>query len=264
MKRLMLLALFLFGGCNLKPVSVDAPPQTRQTLTVAAAADLKFAFDEIVTEFQKAHTNIEVRVNYGSSGNFYAQLAQRAPFDVFLSADVSYPERLIDAGLGAAESKFVYAVGRIVVWVPSQSPIDPVNLGMESLRHPSVRRIAVANPDHAPYGKSAIAAMQKLGVYDSVKGRLIFAENVAQAAQFVTSGSADIGIISASLAVAPAMKNQGRFWEIPLDAYDRMEQGGVILAWSRQLDAAQALRSFVMGSAGKTILRRHGFAMPTE
>ncbi len=234
------------------------------TLSVAAAADLKFALDEIAADFQKNHTNVSVQVSYGSSGNFYSQLSQRAPFDIFFSADISYPARLVEAGLGVADSKFSYAVGRIVVWTPANSPIRPAELGIESLKQPSVRKIAIANPEHAPYGQAAVAAMRKLGVYDAVKDKLVFADNVAQAAQFIDGGAADIGVIALSLAVAPVMKDKGRYWEVPLDAYPRLEQGGVILSWAKHPDLAREFKAFVLSASGKSILRRYGFSMPDQ
>jgi molybdate transport system substrate-binding protein len=242
----------------------DIESRPQQTVTVAAAADLKFAMDEIVTKFHPVHSNIKVRVTYGSSGNFHSQLSQRAPFDIFFSADAIYPARLVEAGLARAESQFVYGIGRIVVWVRADSPIDPNRLGIESLKHSSVRKIAIANPVHAPYGMAAVAALRKLGVYESVKDRLVYGENIAQATQFVESGAADIGIIAMSLAVAPPMLSKGRYWEVPLDAYPKMEQGGVILSWTKQPKAAEAFREFVLSEPGKSILRRHGFFMPNE
>jgi len=135
---------------------------------------------------------------------------------------------------------------------------------MEALKHSSARRIAIANPEHAPYGKAAVAAMQKLGVYDTVKGKLVYGENIAQAAQFVESGAADIGIIALSLALAPALKAKGNYWEVPLDAYPRLEQGGVILSWARNPRQTKEFKDFVLSEAGKQILRRYGFSMPGE
>jgi molybdate transport system substrate-binding protein len=234
------------------------------TLAIAAASDLRFALDEIITAFKTNHPNATIRTTYGSSGNFYAQLSQRAPFDIFFSADVSYPARLIEGGFGVASSKFTYAVGRIVVWVPTNSPIDPASLGIESLKHPSVRKIAIANPAHAPYGRAAVAAMEKLGVYDTVKSKLVLGENIAQTAQFVETGGADVGIIALSLAVAPAAKEKGRYWEFPLDAYPRVEQGGMITPWAQDPALAQEFRSFVLGESGKSVLRRYGFFMPNK
>jgi len=260
---LLSLVIVLAIGCHEQgpPADKTAPIQT---VTVAAAADLKFALDEIIAAFRAAHPAIHAQVTYGSSGVFYSQLVQHAPFDLYFSADLLYPNRLIELGLADPDSKFVYAVGRIVVWVPAASAIDPAKLGAQSLRHESVRKIAIANPEHAPYGRAAVAALQKLGLYESVKDRLVYAENVAQTAQVIESGAADIGIIALSLAVAPALKDKGRYWEIPLAAYPRIEQGGVILSWARHPNAVRELRDYVMAPAGKAVLRRYGFSPPGE
>lgn len=262
--RALLASLLLFGTLPACRQTGSDEAKARQTVTVAAAADLKFALDEIVLEFEKIRPDIEVRISYGSSGNFFSQLAQRAPFDIYFSADVSYPARLIETGLADASTQFTYATGRIVVWALKSSPLEPPRMGLEALGHSSVRKIAVANPEHAPYGRAAIAALQRLGIYDSVKERLVYGENVAQTAQFVESGAADIGIIALSLALGPSLKEKGRFWEIPIDAYPRMEQGGVILPWAKHPKAAQELRAFVLSPPGQSTLRRYGFSSPNE
>ncbi|HEY0945417.1 MAG TPA: molybdate ABC transporter substrate-binding protein [Opitutaceae bacterium] len=232
-------------------------------LAVAAAADLKFALDELVGEFTAAQPDVTVKVTYGSSGNFFAQLQNRAPFDLYFSADIDYPRRLASGGL-ALDGVFSYAVGRIVLWVPKASPLDVEGLGMRALLDPAARKIAVANPQHAPYGRAAVAALKSLGVHAQVEPRLVYGENISQAAQFVQSGAADAGVIALSLAVAPALRDAGRFWEVPLDAYPRMEQGGVIMKWTPQPAAAQALRAFVLGERGRAVLRRYGFSLPKE
>jgi molybdate transport system substrate-binding protein len=255
------LSIALWSGC--RPTGPDQA-DARQTVVVAAASDLKFALDEIAREFETINPDIEVRISYGSSGNFCAQLVQRAPFDIFFSADARYPARLIEAGLAEASSKFIYATGKIVVWTLKASQIALCPAGLEALKHPSIRRIALANPEHAPYGKAAIAALQKLGIYDTVKERLIYGENVAQAAQFVESGAADAGIIALSLALAPVLKEKGRFWEIPQDSYPRLDQGGVILPWAKHPRASEKLRAFVLSPSGQTVLRSYGFVMPAD
>jgi molybdate transport system substrate-binding protein len=137
-------------------------------------------------------------------------------------------------------------------------------LGVRALLDPGVRKIAIANPKHAPYGRAAEAALKKLEVYDQVKDRLVLGENVAQAAQFVETGAADAGVIALSLALAPTLREKGKYWEVPLDAYPRLEQGGVILSWARDRQAADALRAFVLGPEGKAVLRRYGFFLPGE
>ena len=242
--------------------AVHAAEQT--VVRVAAATDLKFALDEMVDLFQVQHPNIKVQVTYGSSGNFYAQLSNRAPFDVFLSADVDYPHRLVRERLASEDDEFLYGVGRIVIWVPQSSSIDVEKLGMKSLLSPDARKIAIANPRHAPYGRAAEAAMKSMGVYEQVKNRLVLGDTVLQAGQFVESGSADIGIISRSHALAPSLRGKGRYWEVPLDAYPRRAQGGLIMSWAQDRSAAVALRDFVLGEEGRTILRRYGFETPEE
>jgi molybdate transport system substrate-binding protein len=226
-------------------------------ITVAAAADLNFAMEEVSKEFRAAHPDVELQVAYGSSGNYFAQIQSGAPFDVFLSADVEYPRKLAALGIGAKDSIFTYAVGRLVVWVPANSRLDPAT----ALRDPSVKLIAIANPKHAPYGRAAEAALRSMGVWDTVQSRLVLGENIAQTLQFVQSGAADAGVVALSLALAPAMQGQGRYWEIPLDSYPRMEQGGIILKDSA---GARELRAVLLSEVGRRILKRYGFYLPNE
>ncbi len=229
---------------------------------VAAAGDTKFAFDEIIEAFRRQRPEIEVRVTYGSSGNFYALLSNQAPYDMFLSADLEYARRLIREGRAAPDSEFLYGVGRLVVWVSLRSSIDVEKHGMEALRDPLARKVAIANPAHAPYGRAAVTAMKNLGVYDKIKDRLVYGDSVMQAFQFVESSAADSGIVSPSLALAPQLREKGRLWEIPLDAYPRQDQAGVILSWAQNRAAADALRDFMLSSDGKVILHRYGFETP--
>jgi len=241
-----------------------APQAGPKEVRVAAAADLKFAFEDVVKAFREEHPEIAVQVSYGASGNFYAQLSNHAPFDLFLSADIDYPRKLIDQGLAEKDSEFLYAVGHLVVWVPELSPLDMEKEGIKTLLDPRVKKIAIANPRHAPYGRAAEAALKSLGVYEQVKDKLVLGENVAQTAQFVQSGSVDAGLIALSLAVAPALHDQGRFWEVPLDAYPRLEQGGVILSWAQDRQAAETLRGFLLSPEAKAILKRFGFFLQRE
>lgn len=232
-----------------------------KTVTVAAASDLKFAFEEIIATFKREHPEITVTASYGSSGNFYAQLANRAPFDLFLSADIQYPNKLTEQKLTLPGSQFSYGVGRLVVWVPSTSSLD-LSLGIRSLLDSSARKIAIANPDHAPYGRAAVAALTSSGIYEQVKPRLIYGDNIAQTAQFVQTGSADAGIIALSLAIAPAMQKAGKYVELPLELYPTLEQGGVILNWATNPEAARQLQVFMTSPRGKEILHRFGFSVP--
>ena len=226
-------------------------------VSIAAAADLHFALEEVSREFRAAHPDVDLAIAYGSSGNFYAQIRNQAPFDILLSADVEYPRKLVQDGIGARDSLFVYAVGRIVVWVPAASPLDPAT----ALRAASVRHVAIANPQHAPYGRAAEAALHSLGVYDSVAGKLVLGENVAQTLEFVQSGAADVGIVALSLALAPPVRGQGRYWEVPVGAYPKIEQGGLILKDSK---AAREFRSFLLAADGRRILKEYGFSVPEK
>jgi molybdate transport system substrate-binding protein len=225
---------------------------------------LKYAFDDLVKVFHRRHPDIKISVTYGSSGSFFAQLENRAPFDLFLSADTAYPRLLVDKGLAADKSFFVYAVGHLVVWVRKDSPLDVKKLGLKALLEPAVETIAIANPRHAPYGRAAGEALRRAGLYDRVKGRMLLGKNVAQAAQFVDQGGASVGLISLSQAVAPPLRHKGRYYRLPAAAYPRIEQGGVILSWAKDRGAADTLRRFLVGARGRAVLRRYGFSFPRK
>src|SRR5215470_8256612 len=219
-------------------------PSRAAEVVVAAASDLGFAVKEIITDFER-ETGNKVRLSLGSSGTFAAQISNGAPFDLFLSADVAYPQDLEKKGFTEANSVFIYAVGRIVVWVPKTSAVDVEKIGIQSLLDPSIRKIAIANPEHAPYGRAAISAMQHFGIYEKVKNKLVFGENISQAAQFVQSGAAQTGIIALSIANTDSMRASGKYWQIPEEAYPRMEPAGVILKQARQADHLAGARAFM-------------------
>lgn len=236
----------------------------RQHLSIAAAADLRFALDEAARQFRIQYPAVDVRIAYGSSGNFYSQIRNQAPFDLFLSADVDYPRRLVQEGFADPASLFVYGVGRIVVWAPARSPLDLSGLQMRVLELDSVKHVAIANPQHAPYGKAAEAALRSSGVYDRVAPKLVLGENIAQTLEYVQSGAADVGIVALSLALAPPVRNQGKYWEVPLDAYPRLEQGGAILKHARSVASARDFRAFLASGAGAQVLRQYGFYLPEK
>ena len=239
----------------------QAAQSARRLVRVAAASDLQFALAEIVSAFTVADPGIDVDVAYGSSGTYHAQILQRAPFDLFLSADMDYPRDLIAKGRAAQENAFVYAIGRIVLWAPRRSPIDVEHLGIQALKDSRIRHVAIANPLHAPYGRAAEAALRHFGLEAVVKPMLVFGENVAQAAQFVESGAAEAGIIARSLALAPPMRGKGKYWEIPADAHPPMEQGGLVLNAARDPDAAKRFREFLLSPSGTATLARYGFVL---
>lgn len=257
MHRILLPFSFLF-----LTVTSFAQDLTRHPLLVAAAADLKFALDELLTDFRKAHPSLDVKPSYGSSGTLFAQIDNGAPFDLFLSADVSFPQRLSERGKADAASLFPYAVGHLVVWVAPESRLDLAQ-GIRALLDPAVRKVAIANPAVAPYGAAAVAAMKSLGVYDALSPRLVLGENVAQAAQFVQSGAADAGIISLSLARSPQMRD-GRTWEIPPSAFPPLQQAGIVCTGGANRGGAALLRDYLRSEPARAILRRYGFALPGE
>jgi molybdate transport system substrate-binding protein len=229
-------------------------------LRIAAAADLRYALDDVVKGFRQQHGEVRIEPSYGSSGMFYAQLVNHAPFDLYLSADVQYPQKLSEQGLILPGSEFTYADGRIVLWTGNASGVDVERLGMNALRQPAVRHIAIANPAHAPYGRAAEAALRSLGVYDAVKDKLVMGENISQTFQMAQSGAAEVGIVALSLAIAPGVAGQGHYWDVPRDAYPRIRQGGAILKWAKNPEAAQAFRAFLLAPEGRAILKRYGFS----
>lgn len=244
----------------------DDPPRPaagRPRLQIAAASDLNAALGDLIATFT-ASRNIDVSVSYGSSGTFYAQLLNRAPFDLFLSADIAYPRQLAARGVTVPGSEFTYANGRIVLWTPAASPLDVTHAGLEALRSNRVAHIAIANPDHAPYGRAAVAALTHAGIYDQVRSKLVLGENVAQAMQFVSTGAADAGIVALSLAMAPASRDTGRWFDIPATDYPAIEQGGVILQWASDVEAARAFRGYLTSEPGRAILKQYGFAIPSS
>ena len=204
----------------------------------------------------------KVKLSLGSSGNFFSQIQNGAPYDLYFSADIRYPQKLVETGHAVAESFYRYAIGRIVVWAANQSSIH-VERGLEILLDPHIRKIAIANPKHAPYGRAAVAAMEHAQVYDRIKDKLVLGENISQAAQFVESGAADVGIIALSLALAPPMQALGHYWEIPADAYPPIEQGAVMLMGGKNQERAKAFLSFIQGAEGQTIMKRYGFVVPS-
>ncbi len=229
-------------------------------IRIAAAADLKFAMGELSGNFEK-QTGTKVNVTYGSSGNFFSQLQNGAPFDLFFSADIEYPRKLVAAGLAEPETLYEYALGRIVIWTPADSKVDVTKEGWKALLDASVEKIAIANPEHAPYGRAAVAALQKAGIYESVKAKLVYGENISQAAQFVQSGNVQAGILAMSLAVSPAMRD-GKQWEIPAGTHPALEQAAIILKDAKNKDAARAFLKFVKSATGRPILEKYGFTVP--
>jgi molybdate transport system substrate-binding protein len=229
-------------------------------ITVAAAADLGPTLSEVTKQYQR-DTGQVVKVSLGSSGNLTQQIKNGAPFDLFLSADEGYPKELIAGGFADPNSLYRYAIGNLVVWVPANSQLDLAKDGIEILRNPSVKKIAIANPLHAPYGRAAVAALKHYGLYDQLQDRLVLGENVSQAAQFVESGNAQAGLIALSHALAPGMKDHGRYWEVPAAAYPKLDQAAVIISSSPHKEQAETFLRFLRSGKAQSMLKQYGFSV---
>jgi molybdate transport system substrate-binding protein len=231
-----------------------------QNLRVAAASDLESALPAIVSQFEK-DTGQRVGLTFGSSGNFYTQIENGAPFDVFLSADIDYPRRLEVAGQAEAGSLYEYATGHLVLWTRSDSGID-LGRGLTVLTDGRVRKIAIANPEHAPYGRAAVAALRHEGLYERVQPKLVLGENISQTAQFAQSGAAEVGVLALSLALSPALKSSGTYVEIPVAWYPPIEQAAVVVASSRQKPLARQFIDYLKKPGTVQLLQSYGFAVP--
>jgi molybdate transport system substrate-binding protein len=251
--RKLLALFFLFVGSM----------ATAEEITVAAAADMSAALPELVSAYTKK-TGQAVKLSFGASGNLTNQIQNGAPFDLFFSADEDYTRQLIKEGLAEKETLYRYAVGRLVLWVPNDSPVDLSKVGIKALLDPSVKKISIANPATAPYGRAAAATLRHYKIYDLVSSRLVVGENISQAAQFVESGNAQAGLIALSHALAPAMKDKGRYWVVPLDAYPTLNQAVVVLSKSKQQDAARRFLDFVRSPEVKSLLTKFGFSLSAE
>jgi molybdate transport system substrate-binding protein len=255
---LALLLGFSLAGITPSPgAAEDQPP------VVAAAADLKFALEQVAAAFHE-DTGAEVRLAFGSSGNFFRQIQQDAPFQMFLSADEQFAFDLARAGYAIDEGA-LYAVGRIVVMVPHGSPLKADGTLADlraALDDGRVEKFAIANPEHAPYGRRAEEALRHAGLWEQIKGTLVLGENVAQATQFATAGATQGGIVAYSLALSPEVSKLGSFALIPQDWHQPLRQRMVLLK-----DAGETARRFyayVQEPAARAIFRRFGFVLPGE
>ncbi|HEY1909980.1 MAG TPA: molybdate ABC transporter substrate-binding protein [Vicinamibacterales bacterium] len=229
-----------------------------QDLTVAAASDLQSALPAVTAQFEK-DTGHHVSLTFGSSGNFFTQIENGAPFDVFLSADIDYPRQLERSGKGERGTLYAYATGRLVLWTRNDSGID-LHRGLVVLTEGRVKRVAIANPEHAPYGRAAMAALHHEEVYNRVIEKLVIGENIAQTAQFVQFGSADVAIIALSLALSPALQKDGTYVEIPESAHPPIEQAAIAIAASRQLALARQFIDYLKRPETARLLQSLGFA----
>ncbi len=230
-------------------------------IRVAAAADLQPVLPPILAQFEQA-TGVQAEATYQASAMLTTEIENGAPFDVFLSADLSYPKRLIDAGVadaaGSADSTtpITYAMGTLVLWERKNAHLPPPSL--ELLRSAALQRLAIANPDRAPYGRAAIATLRNLKLYDALKPRLVTAENIAQTAQFADSGNADAGLISLTSALTPRLRAEGTYFVIPRELYPPIAQGAVIVSSTKQRPAVHKLLDFLLSPAVQAELARSG------
>ncbi|WP_242394967.1 molybdate ABC transporter substrate-binding protein [Anaeromyxobacter oryzisoli] len=252
-RRALLVALAL--------LALPAPAHAGPRLAVAAAANLSTAAEELKRGFEAEHPGVEVSLVLGASGTFFAQIQNGAPFDVFLSADREYPAKLVAAKLASPSDERVYAYGKLVAWLPPGSTVDLARRGLAALGDPSVRRIAIANPAVAPFGRATEAALRAAGVLDAVKGKLVLGTSVAQAAQFATTGAADVAFLPYSLTFGKGLSG-GKVVPVPAGLYPRVEQSGVVLSTARDPGLARAFLAFVAGAKGRAILARYGYGLP--
>ena len=230
----------------------------QESLTVAAAADLQPVMTDIAARFEQ-QSGARVKLSFGSSGNFFAQIENGAPYDVFFSADVDYPTKLQAAGRIEPGSLYMYATGKIALWASEGSTVD-VSKGLSILGADAAKKIAIANSAHAPYGRAAEAALKSAGLWDSVSSKLVLGENIAQTAQFVQSGNADVGIVALSLVLAPGMKGKGRYFVVPQNLYPPLQQAAVILKDSQHKNLARMFLQFVKSNEIAFLLRQYGFS----
>jgi molybdate transport system substrate-binding protein len=244
-------------------MSIPRAESADREINVAAAADLSAALQELAASYEK-RTGVLVKLSFGASGALTQQIQNGAPFDVFFSADMDYPRQLIAGGLAEEASLYRYGVGQLVLWVPKDSPLDVEHKGMDVLLDPSVKKISIANPQHAPYGRAAAAALKHYGLYEKVTDRLVLGENVAQAAQFVESGNAQAGFVALAHALSPTMQGKGRYWVVPADTYPPLDQGVVLVSHSPHEKDAAAFLGFVKTEEAAGMLRRYGFFSPDQ
>lgn len=236
------------------------PAVHAEKITVVAAADLKFALDEIVMAFKQVHPADQVTVIYGSSGKFHTQIQQGAPYDMYFSADIGFPRKLAKAGL-AASAVTPYAFGRIVLW---SANLNAGQMTLASLTDPKIARVAIANPKHAPYGKRAEEALRASGLWEKIEPKLVYGENIAHTAQYVLTGNAQVGVIALSLAVNPELASKGGYWLIPDTLHEPLEQGFIITKRAKGNTLAKQFADYMGSKTARSVMRRYGFVLPDE
>jgi molybdate transport system substrate-binding protein len=244
--------LFSLHGCNSNRTT-DSKPAAE--LTVAAASDLSGAFEEVGKAFQSA-TNVKVVLNFGSSGMLTRQIEQGAPVDVFAAANVDYVNQLEQKGLIVPETKKLYARGRITLWTVRDSPLLIENIN--DLTRPEVKRVAIANPEHAPYGMAAREALEQSGVWESVKPKLVYAENIRQTLQYAQTGNVEVAIVALSLSV----RSDGKWVLVPEELHKPLDQGIAVIKGAKDERAGRQFIEFIMSPQGQSIMKSYGFTLP--
>ncbi len=241
-------------------ILLTSSPASAEKLTIAAAADLKFAMDELVANFKKSQPGNDVQIAYGSSGKFHTQIQQGAPYDLFFSADIAFPRELFKKGFASADAT-AYAVGRIVL---CGADMDASTMTLAGLDDPKVTKIAIANPKHAPYGKRAEEALRSMGLWEKLQPKLVFGENIAQTAQYVQSGNAQVGIIALSMVIAPGLSGKGGYYLIPENLHNPLEQGYVITRRGGNKPLAKKFADYMGTKQARGVMTKYGFVLPGE
>jgi molybdate transport system substrate-binding protein len=254
MKKIILLLL---------AIAFPAATQATETntVTIAAASDLALCLDDINAQFSAVHPSVVCKVSTGSSGNFFAQIQRGAPFDVFLSADKNYPQKLIASGFAVTNTMQTYAIGRLVLWSLNTN-FD--SAGLKILTNDVIKKIAIANPDTAPYGRAAKAVLQNAKLWDALQPKIVIGENIAQTAQFVQTKNADAGFVALSFTSSPKFQNTGTRWLVPQNLYPQLEQAAVLTTYGAENPAAKEYLEFLKSSAARKIFDRFGFRLPEK
>ena len=235
----------------------------KKQLRVAAASDLQTVMPEIAAAFQ-ADSGHHAELIFGSSGNLFAQIQNGAPFDLFFSADSEFPAKLVQSGRAEPRSAVTYAIGTLVLWLPPGANCDPQAEQWRCLLKPEISKVAIANPAHAPYGRAAVQALQFAHLYEQVRPKLVYGENISQTAQFAQSGNADVAFIALAQALSETLKRDGHWVALPRDSYPFIEQAGVVVRRSRNKPEALRFLEFMRSPEGQSILREFGFESPAK
>lgn len=251
---LLLLLLSTIASCSRQAPAAAKPAEVR----IAAAASLKPVMVDLTTEFKKIAPKITLTITYGASGSLYSQIVNGGPFDMFLSADTSYPQKLVDAGLSSGQV-IVYGSGRLCLWTSNTTGLDLAG-GLDILKDERVKKIAIANAEHAPYGKAAAAALRTAGILDALGPKLVMGENIEQTATFARTGAAEVALVSKTQASTAPLKNEGRSYDIPEALYQPIQHGAAIIKSAQDPTAAQAFLNFLAGPSAQPVLSSRGLA----